>query len=138
MLEKFGQMSLDNQVIIPTGKMFRGFRWDPSCTIQLKVGDPTRVEAAREEQRGLLRKIRKAIGAKRRTILLQFLIEAASICLLGGVIALALAIVTGLICRKQRRHSSFVISLPASHRLRPRRELEVLRLRCAKPPLRSG
>jgi putative ABC transport system permease protein len=35
--------------------------------------------------------IRKAIGAKRRTILLQFLIEAASICLIGGVIALALA-----------------------------------------------
>ena len=35
--------------------------------------------------------VRKAIGAKRRTILLQFLIEAASICLLGGVIALAIA-----------------------------------------------
>ena len=152
-----GGMSLDNQVIIPIGKMFRGFRWDPSCTIQVKVGDPARVPAAREELRGLLRKIRKvppgqdddfainqqeqllaqfrkvsgviatsgffitglslfvggigimnimfvsvaertheigirkAIGAKRRTILLQFLIEAASICLLGGVIALALA-----------------------------------------------
>jgi putative ABC transport system permease protein len=35
--------------------------------------------------------IRKAIGAKRRNILLQFLIEAASICLLGGCIALAIA-----------------------------------------------
>jgi putative ABC transport system permease protein len=35
--------------------------------------------------------IRKAIGAKRRTILLQFLIEAASICLLGGLIALGIA-----------------------------------------------
>ncbi len=35
--------------------------------------------------------IRKAIGAKRRTILLQFLIEAASICLLGGLIGLAIA-----------------------------------------------
>ncbi|MBI5384692.1 MAG: ABC transporter permease [Verrucomicrobia bacterium] len=35
--------------------------------------------------------IRKAIGAKRRTILLQFLIEAASICLLGGLVALAIA-----------------------------------------------
>jgi putative ABC transport system permease protein len=35
--------------------------------------------------------IRKAIGAKRRTILLQFLIEAASICLIGGFIALAIA-----------------------------------------------
>ena len=35
--------------------------------------------------------IRKALGARRRTILLQFLIEAASICLLGGVIALGIA-----------------------------------------------
>ncbi|HEX5221113.1 MAG TPA: ABC transporter permease [Verrucomicrobiae bacterium] len=35
--------------------------------------------------------IRKAIGAKRRTILLQFLIEAASICLIGGLIALGIA-----------------------------------------------
>ncbi len=35
--------------------------------------------------------IRKAIGAKRRTILLQFLAEAGCICLLGGLIALAIA-----------------------------------------------
>jgi len=35
--------------------------------------------------------VRKAIGAKRRTILLQFLIEAAVICLLGGLIGLAIA-----------------------------------------------
>lgn len=35
--------------------------------------------------------IRKAIGAKRRTILVQFLIESASICLLGGLIGLAIA-----------------------------------------------
>jgi putative ABC transport system permease protein len=35
--------------------------------------------------------IRKAIGAKRRTILTQFLMEAASICLIGGLIALAIA-----------------------------------------------
>jgi putative ABC transport system permease protein len=35
--------------------------------------------------------IRKAIGAKRRTILIQFLIEAASICLLGGLIGLSIA-----------------------------------------------
>ena len=35
--------------------------------------------------------VRKAIGAKRRTILLQFLTEAASICLLGGIIALMIA-----------------------------------------------
>jgi putative ABC transport system permease protein len=40
--------------------------------------------------------VRKAIGAKRHTILLQFLIEAASICLLGGFIALAIAWVATL------------------------------------------
>jgi len=35
--------------------------------------------------------IRKAIGAKRRAILVQFLAEAAGLCLLGGVMALGLA-----------------------------------------------
>jgi putative ABC transport system permease protein len=35
--------------------------------------------------------VRKAIGAKRRSILLQFLIESACICLMGGVIALCIA-----------------------------------------------
>lgn len=36
--------------------------------------------------------IRKAIGAKRRTILLQFLIESVTICLLGGIIGLIISI----------------------------------------------
>jgi putative ABC transport system permease protein len=35
--------------------------------------------------------IRKAIGAKRRTILLQFLIEATLVCLFGGLVGLAMA-----------------------------------------------
>ena len=35
--------------------------------------------------------IRKAIGARRRTILLQFLIESAAICLIGGLVGLAIA-----------------------------------------------
>jgi putative ABC transport system permease protein len=35
--------------------------------------------------------IRKAIGAKRRAILVQFLLEAACICLLGGLIALGIS-----------------------------------------------
>jgi putative ABC transport system permease protein len=34
---------------------------------------------------------RKAVGARRRTILLQFLIEAVSICLVGGVVGLVLS-----------------------------------------------
>lgn len=44
--------------------------------------------------------IRKAIGAKRRTILLQFLIESASICLIGGIIALSIAWVLTFVVRK--------------------------------------
>ena len=40
--------------------------------------------------------IRKAIGAKERAILTQFLIEAATICVLGGLIALAVAYVATL------------------------------------------
>jgi putative ABC transport system permease protein len=40
--------------------------------------------------------VRKAIGAKRRNILLQFLIEAACICLLGGLIGLGIAWLTTL------------------------------------------
>jgi putative ABC transport system permease protein len=34
---------------------------------------------------------RKALGARRRTILLQFLVESTSICLVGGVVGLALS-----------------------------------------------
>src|SRR6187401_2039432 len=44
--------------------------------------------------------IRKAIGAKRRTILIQFLIESASICLIGGLIGMALAWPLTLVMRK--------------------------------------
>jgi putative ABC transport system permease protein len=44
--------------------------------------------------------VRKAIGAKRRTILLQFLIEAASICLLGGLIGLGIAWLATLVVTK--------------------------------------
>ncbi|MDR3378570.1 MAG: ABC transporter permease [Verrucomicrobiae bacterium] len=44
--------------------------------------------------------VRKAIGAKRRTILLQFLIEAACICVIGGIIALMIAWPATLLLRK--------------------------------------
>ena len=40
--------------------------------------------------------IRKAIGAKRRDILVQFLIEAAALSLSGGLIGLALALTLSL------------------------------------------
>ncbi len=44
--------------------------------------------------------IRKAIGARRRTILLQFLVEAAALCLIGGLIGLSLAFPLSLIVDK--------------------------------------
>jgi putative ABC transport system permease protein len=44
--------------------------------------------------------VRKALGAKRRAILLQFLMESAVICLLGGVAALALAWPVTLVMQK--------------------------------------
>ncbi len=44
--------------------------------------------------------VRKAIGAKKRTILGQFISESAIICLLGGMIGLALAIVVAMIIRQ--------------------------------------
>ena len=152
-----GMISFDNQVIMPVGQLMSSFWWEPDCAIQVKAGDMQDLDDAREELRGVMRKIRrlrptdpddfainqqeqfiklfdrvagtiasvglfitglslfvggigimnimfvsvaertreigirKAIGAKRRTILIQFLIEAAAICLLGGGLALALA-----------------------------------------------
>ncbi|HEV2435053.1 MAG TPA: ABC transporter permease [Verrucomicrobiae bacterium] len=44
--------------------------------------------------------VRKAIGAKRRNILLQFLIESASVCLMGGLIGLGIAWVISLAVSK--------------------------------------
>ena len=44
--------------------------------------------------------VRKAIGARQRTILLQFLIEAAGICLIGGLIGLAIAIPATLLLKQ--------------------------------------
>jgi putative ABC transport system permease protein len=41
--------------------------------------------------------IRKAIGAPRRTILLQFLVESAALCLIGGIIGIIIAFPLSLI-----------------------------------------
>jgi putative ABC transport system permease protein len=41
--------------------------------------------------------IRKAIGAKRRTILAQFLLESATICLVGGAIGLLAAVILSMV-----------------------------------------
>jgi len=44
--------------------------------------------------------VRKAIGAKNRTILGQFITEAAIICLIGGMIGLGIAVVGGMIIKQ--------------------------------------
>ena len=151
-----GMDSFDNQVIIPIQQLLIGYWRDPDFIVEVKVKDLVHLEDAKEELRGLMRKIRhiapgdpddftinqqeqfittfhkvtgtiatvgllitglslfvggigimnimfvsvaertreigvrKAIGARRRSILLQFLIEAASICLLGGLVGLGI------------------------------------------------
>jgi putative ABC transport system permease protein len=159
-LDKFGAFlfgNMDNQVIIPITRFLSDFNRRPYIFFMVKVRDMKQMDEAREELRGVLRKlrrvapgeeddfainqqdilvksfrrvggviasvglfitglslfvggigimnimfvavaertreigIRKAIGAKRRTILLQFLIEAAGICLLGGALGLGVA-----------------------------------------------
>ncbi len=174
-----GPFSADNQVIIPIQQFVSSFWAQPDVQIQVKVADLRRLEDAKEELRGVMRKIRrvppgdednfainqqemflrmfhrvagtigavgffitglslfvggigimnimfvsvaertreigirKAIGAKRRTILLQFLIEAATICLLGGLLALAIAWPLTLVMAKfmPARMSPFVVAI---------------------------
>ena len=158
--EKFGPFlfaNMDNQVIIPITRYMADWQQHPYVFFMVKVRDSAKMDEAREELRGIVRKIRrvepgaeddfainqqeiiintfqrtgkviasvglfitglalfvggigimnimfvsvaertkeigirKAIGAKRRTILVQFLIEAAAICILGGLIGLGLA-----------------------------------------------
>jgi putative ABC transport system permease protein len=56
--------------------------------------------------------VRKAIGAKRRTILLQFLIEAASICLLGGLAGLSITYVLTLLVASVFPYFPITMSIP--------------------------
>ena len=158
--EKFGAFmfaNMDTQVIIPITRLTSDFVRDPYIFFMVKVRPESEMEEAKEELRGIVRKIRrvppgvdddfainqqemvikqfekiqrvvgsvglfitglalfvggigimnimfvsvaertkeigirKAIGAKRRTILIQFLIEAAVICLFGGLIGVGVA-----------------------------------------------
>jgi putative ABC transport system permease protein len=151
-----GMDSFDNEVVLPVPQFVFSYWRRPDFEIQVKVRQVAKLEDAKEELRGMLRKIRhvkpqdpdnfainqqeqfvktfhavtgtigavgmlitgmslfvggigimnimfvsvaertreigvrKAIGARRRTILLQFLIEAAFICLLGGLVGLGI------------------------------------------------
>ncbi len=151
-----GLFSFDNQAIIPLEAFRKYFSVRRGAEIRVKIRDKNRVEEAKEELIGAMRRVRaqlpgerdnfnineqgafkaqldpikqgialaglfitglslfvgaigimnitfvsvkertkeigtrKALGARRRTILLQFLIEAVSICLIGGVAGLAL------------------------------------------------
>jgi len=44
--------------------------------------------------------LRKAIGAKRRTILGQFILESSTICLMGGLVGLLLAVLGSMLIRQ--------------------------------------
>jgi len=167
--DKFGQFlfgNMDNQVIIPITRFISDFAHRPYVFFMVKVRDAKQMDEAKEELRGIVRKlrqvapgadddfainqqdilvqtfhrvggiiasiglfitglsmfvggigimnimfvsvaertreigIRKAIGAKRRTILIQFLIEAAVICLLGGLLGLSIAFPVSLILKR--------------------------------------
>ena len=153
----FTGFNLDNQIVIPITRFTRDFARFPDFTIMAKVRDLSQMEDAKEELRGIMRKlrrvppdrdddfainqqdalvnffnavggtiaavglfisglslfvggigimnimfvsvaertkeigIRKAIGAKRRTILVQFLVEAATITLGAGLLGLLIA-----------------------------------------------
>jgi len=181
-LEKRGSFlgldSFDNEVILPVSQFVFSYWRHPSFEIQVKVLHLEQLDDAKEELRGLLRKIRrvnpaapdnfainqqeqfiatfdritgtiaavglvitgmslfvggigimnimfvsvaertreigvrKAIGAKHRTILLQFLIEAASICLMGGLVGLSITYALTLLVAGAFPYFPIKISLP--------------------------
>ncbi len=173
-----GMDSFDNEVVIPIQQLLIGYWRDPNFDIQVKVKDLTHLADAKEELRGLMRKIRrvapgdpddfsinqqeqfiatfnkvtgtiatvglmitgmslfvggigimnimfvsvaertreigvrKAIGARRRSILFQFLTEAAMICLLGGGVALAITYFLTVVASRVFPYFPIALSLP--------------------------
>ena len=149
-------MSFDNQAVVPLEAFRKSFGTRRGAELRVKMKDKNKLEEAREELIGAMRRVRaqlpgerdnfsineqgaikaqldpiksaiamaglfitglslfvgaigimnitfvsvkertkeigtrKALGARRRTILLQFLVEAVSICLIGGVVGLLL------------------------------------------------
>ncbi len=162
----FGAFTSDNRIYIPINAFLTQFGTHRDITLNVRVAKSADIEDAKEELRGIMRKlrhlsplqeddfnineqeqltqvfgaitaviagvgffitglslfvggigimnimyvsvsertreigIRKAIGAFRRTILLQFLVESALICLIGGVIGLLIAYPLSLIANQ--------------------------------------
>jgi putative ABC transport system permease protein len=158
--------SLDAEVYVPLGTIFKNFGWHRSITIAVKINDPTKVEEAKDELRFLMRTvrqltpteednfsinqqelltemynkltsglytaafgigtlsllvggigimnimlvsvterrkeigIRKALGAKRKVITFQFLVESVIICGVGGIVAILLSFIVSIIISK--------------------------------------
>jgi len=158
--------SLDAEVYVPLGTVFKNFGWHRSISIAVKISDPARVEEAKDELRFLMRLARKltptqednfsvnqqevltdmynrltrglytaaigigtlsllvggigimnimlvsvterrkeigirmALGAKRKVITFQFLVESVIICGVGGIIAIILSFIVSLIISK--------------------------------------
>jgi putative ABC transport system permease protein len=152
-----GLFSFDNQVAVPMAAFEKVFSSRLDTSIRVKVKDKSKMDAARDELTGAMRRVRglapeqkddfsineqeglrstigpikagiaiaglfvtglalfvgaigimnityvsvkertreigtrKALGARRKTILMQFLVEAVSICLIGGVVGLGLS-----------------------------------------------
>jgi putative ABC transport system permease protein len=152
-----GLFSFDNQVVVPLGAFQKAFSSRLDTSIRVKVKDKNRMEQAKGELTGAMRRVRglapeqkddfsineqaalrstiepvkagiamaglfvtglalfvgaigimnityvsvkertreigtrKALGARRKTILMQFLVEAVAICLIGGFVGLALS-----------------------------------------------
>src|SRR2546425_2419703 len=161
-----GLENLDNTCYVPITRFAAGFIFRPGIRITVKVGSVADIDDAKEEIRGVMRKVRRlapgapddfavnsqdafiktfnrmsgviataglfitglslfvggigimnimfvfgarrargiwhrqALRAQRRTILIQFLIEAAGICLLGGLVGLAIAFPLTFILQK--------------------------------------
>ncbi len=155
--EFLGLFSFDNQIVVPLASYQKYFSVRRGAELRVKVRDRQRLEEAKEELAGAMRRVRgqlpgerdnftvndqqafkaqldpikngialaglfitglslfvgaigimnitfvsvkertkeigtrKALGARRRTILLQFLIEAVSICLIGGVVGMVVS-----------------------------------------------
>ena len=155
--EFLGMFSFDNQVVIPLAAFQKYFSFRRGAELRVKIHDKKRMEEAKEELVGAMRRVRgqlpgerdnfsvndqqafkaqldpvkngiamaglfitglslfvgaigimnitfvsvkertkeigtrKALGARRRSILLQFLIEAVSICLIGGVVGMTVS-----------------------------------------------